>query len=114
VNAPDTLEGWAPEPQDAAELAAIIDMAFDYRGDVTVVLADGSERIGYLSNRDRESAHPFVQILEPGRDAQVTLRYADIRTIRFTGRDTAAGKSYAAWLERRRTGTVAKEPDPDA
>jgi hypothetical protein len=114
VRAPDTLEGWAPEPRDADELAAIIDVAFDYRGDVTVVLADGSERVGYLSNRDRDAAHPFVQVLEPGGDGRITLRYADIRTIRFTGKDTAAGKSYAAWLERRASGQTAKEPDPGA
>jgi ornithine cyclodeaminase/alanine dehydrogenase-like protein (mu-crystallin family) len=30
-----------------------------------------------------------------------TIAYRDIRTIRFTGRDTAAGNSYAAWLRAK-------------
>jgi hypothetical protein len=111
VRVPDALEGWAPEPKDAAELAEVVDMAFDYRGDVTVVLADGAERVGYLSNRDRDVARPFVQLLEPGAADPLRIDYADIRTIRFTGKDTAAGRSYAAWLERRARGRAAEELD---
>src|SRR6266536_1347334 len=101
MRAPDTLEGWAPEPKDATELADLVDMAFDYRGDVTLVLADGAEAVGDLFNRDREAASPFAQLLVPGAPDALTIPYAGIRTIRFTGKDTAAGRSYAAWLERR-------------
>jgi hypothetical protein len=100
-----------PDPKDAAELAEIIDMAFDYRGDVTVVLADGSERVGYLANRHREAARPFVQLLEATATGPISVEYAHIRTIRFTGKDTAAGRSYAAWRERRANGRSAAEPD---
>ena len=35
-------------------------------------------------------------------DEPVPIRYADLRAIRFTGRDTAAGQSYAAWLARKK------------
>jgi hypothetical protein len=41
--------------------------------------------------------------------------YADVRTIHFTGKDTAAGKSYAAWLARKqaeKAGLVAGAPPP--
>jgi len=31
----------------------------------------------------------------------LTIPYARIASIRFTGRDTAAGNSYAAWLRSR-------------
>jgi hypothetical protein len=96
----ESLEGWAPEPRDAAELAHVVDKAFDYRGDVTVVLRDGTECVGYLFNRSRERAQ--AELLEPTGSGPVTVRYADIRTIRFTGRDAASGKSYAAWLERKK------------
>jgi len=34
-------------------------------------------------------------------DGPYDVRYADIRSIRFTGRDTAAGTSYAAWLRAK-------------
>ncbi|MBI2218190.1 MAG: hypothetical protein HYU51_12910 [Candidatus Rokubacteria bacterium] len=96
----DSLQGWAPEPRDADELAHVVDMAFDYRGDVTIVLRDGTERVGYLFNRSRERGQ--AQLLEPAAAGPVTVRYADIRTIRFTGKDPASGKSYAAWLERKK------------
>jgi hypothetical protein len=101
-----SLEGWAPEPADANELADVVDRAFDYRGDVTVVLRDGSERTGYVFNRERDATPPLLQIFEPGDTTPVSIPYPDIRTIRFSGKDTASGRSYAAWLERRKAGTV--------
>jgi hypothetical protein len=42
-----------------------------------------------------------------GGDA-VVIPYADIATIRFTGRDTAAGNSYAAWLRSRDAAKASK------
>ena len=32
-----TLEGWAPEPDADLPLARIVELAFDYRGNTTVV-----------------------------------------------------------------------------
>ena len=95
------LEGWSPEVGDAATLAEVIEQAFDYRGDVTLVRENGSELVGYVFNRNAEAATPFVQVFATDGDDPVTIPYADIRSIRFTGRDTAAGTSYAAWLRRR-------------
>jgi hypothetical protein len=101
------LEGWAPVIADAATLAEVVDQAFHYRGDVTLVLDDGREVRGYLFNRDGEAPEPFVQMFEPGVDAPSTIPYARIRAIQFTGRDTAAGKSYAAWLQQRQAAKAA-------
>lgn len=95
-----SLEGWAPRVGDEVTLARVIDLAFDYRGDVTVVFPDGRDLTGYVYNRDRDVADPYLQLFDP-RGASHTLRYAEIRTIRFTGRDTAAGTSYDAWLRRK-------------
>ena len=96
-----SLEGWAPDIRDAATLAEVVDRAFDYRGDVTVLLDDGRELIGYLFNRNRDVAEPFVQMFEREGSSPASIPYARIRAIRFTGKDTAAGNSYAAWRERR-------------
>jgi hypothetical protein len=96
-----SLEGWAPGPGDAATLAEIVERAFDYRGDVTVTLDDGRGLEGYLFNRNRDVVEPFVQMFLRGEPDPVTVPYARIREIRFTGKDTAAGNSYAAWRERR-------------
>jgi hypothetical protein len=101
VSEDTALEGWAPEPATAEDLARVVDLAFDYRGDVTLVLRDGGERVGYLFNRDGCIAEPFVEILEPAGAQPVRIRYSELRTIHFSGKDTASGKSYAAWLERK-------------
>lgn len=92
-----TLEGWTPEVGGGLSLATIIDKAFDYRGNVTVVKVDGSETAGFLFNRNPDAAEPFVQMFELDGAGPLTIPYHAIRTIRFTGRDTAAGNSYAAW-----------------
>ena len=107
-----SLEGWNPDVGEAITLAEVIERAFDYRGDVTIVRRDGSEIVGYLFNRDAEVARPFVQVYEQHGGDPLTVPYADIRTVRFTGRDTAAGNSYAAWLRSREAGRAARSaPD---
>ena len=93
------LEGWTPGPDVA--LSEVIDRAFDYRGNVTVERRDGTEVTGYLFNRNAHARPPFVQMFDAAGDGPITIAYADIRAIRFTGKDTAAGNSYAAWLERK-------------
>jgi len=98
---PGTLEGWAPSAASGDEFQHVVDLAFDYRGDVTVELSDGAERTGYVFNRDAEGTEPFLEMFETVGGPPERIRYADVRTIRFTGKDTAAGKSYAAWLERK-------------
>lgn len=98
---PLSLEGWEPEIAGHEMLGGVIDRAFDYRGDVTVVRTDGTEIVGYLFNRNRDVAEPFVQMLERSGGEPQTIRFAEIRAITFTGKDTAAGTSYAAWLRSR-------------
>jgi len=105
-----SLEGWAPDIHDAATLAEVVDRAFDYRGDVTVLLDDGRELIGYLFNRNRDVAEPFVQIFERDRSDPSRIPYTRIRAIRFSGRDTAAGNSYAAWLRGKEAAKAASSP----
>jgi hypothetical protein len=104
-----SLEGWAPDIPDAAALADVVEHAFDYRGDVTLQLDDGRVLIGYLFNRNRDVAEPFVQLFEHDRGGPSTIPYARIRAIRFTGKDTAAGNSYAAWLRSRQAAKAASE-----
>jgi hypothetical protein len=107
MSAEGTREGFVPAPD--ADVEEIIEHAFDYRGDVTVVRRDGQEVVGYLFNRNRDVATPFVQVYPAtGADA-VTIAFDDIRTIRFTGKDTAAGTSYAAWLRRKEAAKASRE-----
>src|SRR5258705_3708944 len=93
-----TLEGWAPEAGADVSLAAVIDKAFDYRGNVTVVKVDGSETAGFLFNRNPDAPEPFVQMFDLDGAGPLTIPYHTIRTIRFTGRDTAAVTSLCPTL----------------
>ena len=104
----ETLEGWVADTTDPARRAEVIDHAFDYRGDVTVTLIDGAELVGYVFNRDRDAAEPFLQMFAVQGGAPITIPYPRIARIRFTGKDTAAGNSYAAWLERKESTRPAK------
>jgi hypothetical protein len=105
-----SLEGWAPGPD--VPLADVIERAFDYRGNVTVIRADGTELVGYLFNRDARAAAPFVQMFDAAGDGPITMPYATIRAIRFSGKDPAAGNSYAAWLDRKTAAKAQGAPTP--
>ena len=103
-----SLEGWDPGMVDGPDLAFVIERAFDYRGDVTVVRRDGREVVGYVFNRDIDVPEPFVQLFVRDSGEALTIPYAAIASIRFTGRDTAAGNSYAAWLRSRDAAKASK------
>ncbi len=101
MEAEKTLEGWAPEPDAEMPLAQIVELAFDYRGNTTVVTRDGASLHGYVFNRDADAPEPFLEMFDAEGGGPYRVPYAEVRTIHFTGKDTAAGKSYAAWLARK-------------
>lgn len=96
-----SLEGWTPQIGPYLTLEEVVEHAFDYRGNITVVGTDGSEIVGYLFNRDARAPEPFVEMFDDAGQGPLRIRLADIATIRFTGKDTAAGNSWTAWLERQ-------------
>jgi hypothetical protein len=104
-----SLEGRAPEIADGETLAELVELAFDYRGDVTIATRDGVRRVGYVFNRRRDVAHPFIQIFPAAGGDPETITYAEIEGIAFTGRDTAAGNTYAAWLKRKQAARAGAE-----
>ena len=120
-------QGWNPEIGPGLTLAEVVDEAFDYRGNTTIVRRDGAEVVGYVFNRNAAVPDPYLQYFDEAGEGPFTLRYAEIATIKFTGRDTAAGNSWKAWVERRereraaaRAGRLTsgpdssgRDPDPD-
>ncbi len=97
----ETLEGWVPELASEEETRAALEQAFDYRGDVTLTLKNGEVLVGYLYDRRTGAtlAQSLVRVLlkEGGRR---NISYNDIAAVAFTGRDTAAGKSWEAWVKK--------------
>ncbi|MEI9999583.1 MAG: hypothetical protein WDO13_10670 [Verrucomicrobiota bacterium] len=96
----DSLQGAVFEFRSDAERFEAIDKAFDYRGDVTLSLPHEQVEC-YLFNRDPKAVPPRVEVFAKGQDAPRVIPYADISAIAFTGRDTADGKSWAAWVAKK-------------
>jgi len=115
----ENLQGWIPQLATEADIRAVIEKAFDYRGDITITRRDGSELTGYLFDRRVGSTleTSLVRLMLAGESHRPAIPYSEIAGIAFTGRDTAAGKSYEAWVkkywERRAQGetNISLEPD---
>lgn len=100
----DSLEGWTPELADEAALAHALDRAFDYRGDVSIGLASGESITGYVSNRDHTAEPPYFEIWLADENTPRRVRRADVESITFSGRDTADGRSWEAWVAKWKAG----------
>ena|SRR5688572_17490599 len=98
----EQLEGWVPDLASEAELRSALDKAFDYRGDVTIALRDGTTVEGYVFDRRSAAtlADSIVRLIPKDRDDKVLVRYADVARVTFSGRDTAAGKSWETWVKK--------------
>jgi hypothetical protein len=98
----EQLEGWVPELASEAEIREALEKAFDYRGDITITRKDGSKVEGYLFDRRSGSSlsDSFVRIIPSKEQTKVNVTYADIAALAFTGRDTAAGKTFEAWVKK--------------
>ena len=96
----ESVQGWVPKLATEEELRIALEKAFDYRGDVTLTLKDNSKIEGYLFDRMTGSSltTSFVRILPKDSKQKLKIAYADIAALAFTGRDTAAGKSWEAWV----------------
>jgi len=100
--AKENLEGWVPTLASDDEVRAALEKAFDYRGDVTLTLKDGMTVEGYVFDRRTGSslADSVVRLMPRDTDAKRAVAYADIARLAFTGRDTAAGKSWETWVRK--------------
>jgi hypothetical protein len=98
----ENLEGWIPSLATEAEIREALEKAFDYRGDVTITRKDGTKIEGYLFDRRSGSslADSFVRIIPNKEKAKVNVSYAEVAALAFTGRDTAAGKTFEAWVKK--------------
>ena len=95
----EVAQGLTVELVDAATRSEAIEAAFDYRGNVTLGIEGGSECAGFLFTRDARGADPWVDIM-PIAGGRERIPYARLRSIAFTGRDTAAGKSWETWVKK--------------
>ena len=109
----ERLEGWIPELATEEELRVALEKAFDYRGDVTITRKDGSKVEGYLFDRRTGATlkDSVVRLYPKNSDEKLAVSYAEIAALAFTGRDTAAGKSWEAWMKKYAEKKAAGEKD---
>ena len=98
----EQIQGWVPELASEAELCEALEKAFDYRGDVTITRKDGTKIEGYIFDRRRGASlsDSVVRLIPQNSHEKVSIPYGDIAALAFTGRDTAAGKSWEAWVRK--------------
>jgi len=109
----EQLEGWIPSFASDEEICGAFEKAFDYRGDVTLTLKDGRTINGYVFDRRTGSslADSAVRIIPATERTKLTISYAEIAALAFTGRDTAAGKTFEAWVRKYWEKKAAGEKD---
>lgn len=98
----ENLQGAIWDLATEEEIRLGLEKAFDYRGDVTITRRDGSTIAGYVFDRRTSDKleNSVVRIIPAGSNKRISVSYSDIAGLAFTGRDTAAGKSWEAWVRK--------------
>jgi hypothetical protein len=98
----EQLEGWIPDVANEEDLRQALEKAFDYRGDITITRKDGAKIEGYLFDRrtGKTLSDSQVRLYPRNSNEKLAIPYSDIAALAFTGRDTAAGRSWEAWMKK--------------
>ena len=108
----EKLQGSVPQLATPEELRAVLEQAFDYRGDVLITRKDGVSIEGYVFDRRGAPTleESLVRLLSKDGN-KISIRYADIAALAFTGRDMAAGNSWESWVRQYWAKKAAGESD---
>jgi len=95
------FEGNEYTTETAEKLEQALRFAFDYRGDITLRLQDGSEVIGFVHNFDLKKDTVSLFITESKRESSNgTISASKVASIFFSGDDKAFGKSWDDWMAK--------------
>ncbi len=104
-----SLEQTSITPETPADLFHAIELAFDYRGDVTLEMKSGKSVVGYLFARRSDDVDPYAELYLEDHPEKCIVRYKDIQAIHFSGEDTAVGKSWEAWVKKKQGQKVSQD-----
>ncbi len=99
------LFGWIPDLATNDEIRQALEKAFDYRGDVTITLKNGDRIEGYVFDRRSRGIgldQCLVRVIPKERETKIAIKYSEISRLEFSGKDTAEGKSFEAWIRKYR------------
>jgi hypothetical protein len=84
------------------EIRTALEKAFDYRGDITITLKSGEKVDGYLYDRKvgKSLEDSLARIMPKDGTPRMNVKYSDVAALAFSGKDTAAGKSFEAWVKK--------------
>ena len=95
-------EGDALDASDPTRLLSSLDAIRDFRGDVTLVLHDGTTVEGFVFDVivGADLGSCALRLLVPGDATRRSVAGREIAAIRITGRDAAAGTTWENWVRR--------------
>lgn len=95
-------QGISVRCNENGRFAMALDWAVNYRGDVTLVTSDGDEIECYVFDRVEggSPADHQLRYMTKSVPERTPIRIGDISEIRFSGKDTAAGKSFDRWIQK--------------
>ncbi len=99
----EACKGAVVDASDPERLEHALQLSLEYRGDITVTRrSNGLEIEGYLYDRvtGATPADAVIRMIPSNGDDRVTIPVNDIEQLRFSGRDTAAGKSFETWMKK--------------
>ena len=69
---------------------------------MTITRKDGSRVEGYIFDRRNGATleASVVRVIPRDSAQKISIPYSDIAALAFTGRDTAAGRSWEAWVRK--------------
>lgn len=97
------LQGWSADASDPAALDAALELALNYRGDVTILRKSLGEPLeGYVfDKRDADSrSEALLRLIPKGSETKLSVPISDIARLTFSGKDTASGKSFENWVKK--------------
>lgn len=99
----DNLQGFAVDGNDRDALRHAIDLAFDYRGDVSIQRKSNGQNLeGYLFDRrvESHSSEIIVRMIPKDSEDRIAIPISDIASLKFSGKDTASGKTFENWIKK--------------
>ena len=112
-----SLQGTMADLGTPGQRDCVFEQALDYRGDVAMRTTAGELIKGYVFDRNADADGPYFRIIPADGSPRRRIHEAQIEALHFTGRDTAAGKSWRTWVKHYQQKKAAGEsadlhPDP--
>ena len=95
----EPAQGLSIDRSDSERFNMALDWIVDYRGDVTLRTPGGDIEC-YVFDRSDSGGEEVLRYMTKAQPSRTPLAVEDILEINFSGKDTAAGRSFERWIER--------------